>query len=54
LAEINNTIINSKKSFPILKTTYKFHFTNTVNENQEVIIYFETPDKNSVISDLKL
>ena len=55
LAEINNNIFsNDDSNFPILETVYNFHLTNTINQNQEVIINFETPNKYSVISDLKL
>jgi len=54
LAEIENTITTSSGDIDIMKTVYKFHMTNKTTTNQEVIIYFQTPSQNSVISDLKL
>ena len=56
LAEINNNIIKTSgdEEVLLLETTYKFHFTNTSKINQEVIINFEAPSKNSVVTGLKL
>lgn len=53
LAEIENRV-NTGSQFPVLETTYRFHFTNISTINQEVILNFEAPTKNSVVSDLKL
>lgn len=47
-----NTLDNSQ--IDILETTYRFHYTNESKINQEIIMFFETPSKNSVITELKL
>lgn len=56
LAEITNKVYESKwvDKIPLLETTYKFHFTNETNTNQEVKLYFETPNKYSVVTGLRL
>ncbi|MCP4523011.1 MAG: hypothetical protein GY828_02205, partial [Candidatus Gracilibacteria bacterium] len=56
LAEIENNFIKSQSNTSqyMLETTYNFYFQNTVDENQEVIINFETPSKHTVITDLLL
>ena len=54
LAEIENTITTTSGDIDIMKTVYKFHMTNETTTNQEVIIRFQTPSQNSVVSDLKL
>lgn len=53
LAEIENRI-NTGSIMPILETIYRFNFTNSSDNNEEVIINFETPTKNSVVSNLRL
>lgn len=53
LAEIENRV-SSWSVFQVLETTYRFNFTNTSITNEEVIINFETPSKNSVVAGLKL
>ncbi|MCP4523942.1 MAG: hypothetical protein GY828_07035 [Candidatus Gracilibacteria bacterium] len=56
LAEIENNFIKSQSNTSqyMLETTYNFYFQNTTDENQEVIINFETPSKHTVITDLLL
>jgi len=56
LAEITNNVIETTWTgkVSILETTYKFHFTNETNQNQEVKLNFETPNKLSVVTSLKL
>ncbi len=53
LAEIENRVV-SESHFQVLETIYKFNFSNLSDENQEVIINFETPSKYSVVSGLRL
>lgn len=55
LTEIQNKI-NTGSVFPVLETIYTFSFTNVSekNENQEVIINFQAPTKDSVVSSLRL
>lgn len=53
LAEIENRI-NTGSVFQILETTYRFNFINSSNTNQEVILNFEAPTKDSVVSNLRL
>lgn len=52
----NNWVENTNFSWKLnaLETTYRFNFENESNENQEVVIFFETPSKNSVVTGLKL
>lgn len=54
LAEIESKILTSWEELPLVESTYSFHLTNTVNTNEEVVIYFEAPSIYSVISDLTL
>lgn len=62
LWEIENKIINqewlinytSSWKINIIETTYRFYYTNESDTNQEVIMFFETPSKYSVVTDLKL
>ncbi len=37
-----------------MRTKYTFDFQNTTHENQEVVIFFQTPSTWSVVSELKL
>ncbi len=45
---------NTTWSTSLIETTYKFHFTNETNQNQEVVMFFETPSQNSVVTGLRL
>ncbi len=56
LAEIDNKVVsimwNNRTSF--IETTYNFYFENESKSNQEVIINFEAPAKDSIVTSLKL
>lgn len=56
LAEIDSKVKQYVwyEDLTIMETTYRFHFTNQTDINQEVKINFETPNKYSVVSWLKL
>jgi hypothetical protein len=54
LAEIESQVLSSPDEIDVLQTVYKFHMVNKVETNQEVIIQFQTPSQNSVVTDLKL
>ncbi len=46
--------IHSETEDGIVRTKYTFDFQNTTHENQEVVIFFQTPSTWSVVSELKL
>ncbi|MBP7806650.1 hypothetical protein KA057_03125, partial [Candidatus Gracilibacteria bacterium] len=46
--------IHSETEDGIVRTKYTFDFQNTSQENQEVVIFFQTPSTWSVVSELKL
>jgi len=56
LAEIENKVIETqgREKTKLLETKYTFHFSNQSNSNQEVILNFESPNKMSVVSWLRL
>lgn len=51
--EVQSTIQDSN-SWYILKNDFEFYFQNTETSNQEVVLFFQTPLKSSVIYNLKL
>ncbi|MDD3302792.1 MAG: hypothetical protein PHN31_04485 [Candidatus Gracilibacteria bacterium] len=62
LGEIENEIYtfsttqsgSNIKTAPVIESTYRFHLQNETTINQEVVMFFETPSKNSVVTSLKL
>ncbi|PID83972.1 hypothetical protein CSB09_03590 [Candidatus Gracilibacteria bacterium] len=51
--DIKNSVIQ-ENGIPLLETMYTFDFTNETNENKEVIIDFEAPSKDTVVTNLRL
>lgn len=54
LWEVINKVTTSDNDIPMMETTFRFHLSNQVSTNQEVVLHFQAPDPDTVVTDLKL